>query len=89
MSRIAGRLLLQYTLAATQCLTIYSTTSSRGYYWPNAYVINAIPWHLVLSYGELTTNKSIVRYAAVSLGKATTKYARVEKSHSGSKTETS
>ena len=103
MSRIAGRLLLQYTLAATQCLTIYSTTSSRGYYWPNAYVSNAVPWYfyyhtyvsnaipwqLVLPYGELTTNESIVRYVAVSVGKATTKYAHVEKSYSGSKTETS
>ena len=69
VSRIAGRLLLQHTLAATQCLTTYSTTSSHGYHWPNVYVniavpwylyyfanvSNAIPWQLQLHYGELIT----------------------------------
>ena len=74
LSRIAGRLLLQHTLAATQCLTIYSTTSSHGYYWSNAYVniavpwylyhhtyvSNAIPWQLHLYCSELTTYEQIV-----------------------------
>ena len=44
VSRIAGRLLLQHTLAATQCLTTYSTTSSRGYHHTHAHVSNAIPY---------------------------------------------
>ena len=75
MSRIAGRLLLQHTLAATQCLIIYSTTSSRGYYWSNAYVNNAVPWycnhHTYVSnvspwqlqphYGELMPYEQILR----------------------------
>ena len=76
MSRIAGRLLLQHTLAATQCLIIYSPTSSRGYYWSNAYVniavpeycnhhtyvSNAIPWQLLRYYSELTPYEQIMSW---------------------------
>ena len=74
MSRIAGRLLLQHTLAATQCLITYSTTSSHGYYWSNAYVniaepwylyyftyvSNTIPWQLQLHYSELMSYEQIL-----------------------------
>ena len=76
VSRIAGRLLVQHTLAATQGLTIYSTTSSHGHYWSNSYVSNAVPWYfyhhtyimlsnaipwqLLRHYSELTPYEQIV-----------------------------
>jgi hypothetical protein len=59
--------MLQYTLAATQCLITYSTPSSHGYYWSNVHVNIAIPWYWhdylyvrmalpqQLYYSELTT----------------------------------